>query len=1016
MLMPRHLPPALPALLLAVLSLARAEAAEPLRYNRDIRPILSDNCFSCHGFDPKARKADRRLDTQEGATTEIDGVRAIVPGDLKNSDAWQRIISDDKDEVMPPPKAHKTVTAAQKEKLRLWIEQGAKYEQHWAYAPLAPAPMALPVGQRGDWARNDLDRFILARLESEGLAPSAAATKETLIRRVSLDLTGLPPTPAEVDAFLADESEQAYEKVVERLLKSPRYGERMAVDWLDAARYADSNGYQVDRDRELWPWRDWVIRAFNDNKRFDQFTIEQIAGDLLPGATLDQRIATGFHRNHMMNEEGGIIPDEFLAEYTADRVETTAAVWLGQTFNCCRCHDHKFDPFTQRDFYSLKAYFHNVPEKGVGIYSNPIRINSPPFLKLPAPEIEAKISHLNAQVKTVNDQLAALAGEAVAGLEEWARRVAAAVVAWEPVEILSASGGDAPPQVDATARTVVIGPQETRANTIKISARFPAGRVTALQLECATTASAASFQWSELKVTSRAAKGAKESSSLKIRAIAAGDSLAATETAKVLDNDRKTRVAISVKPERAAHAVFELEQALVIDDAPAEIEIELGVENANGPSRWRISTTATETELLAPSTVVDIARQEDARRSAAERQQLAAFRLAQQREHRALSDELARLKKQLAGADAEIPTTLVMEEMKEPRPTFVLLRGAYDKPGESVTAATPAVLPALADDQPRNRLGLARWLVSPQNPLTARVTVNRLWQQVFGTGLVKTSEDFGAQGEPPSHPELLDWLAGEFIRSGWDVKHMMQLMVTSATYRQQSRLTPLLRERDPENRLLARGPRFRLPAEFVRDQALAASGLLVEKMGGPSVKPYHPPGLYEQITAGSGVNVYVPGKGDDLHRRSLYTYWKRSVPNPAMLLFDAPFRESCTLRRPRSNTPLQALDLMNDPTYVEAARFLAQRMMQEGGEAVDSRLAHGFRLLLARPPRPAEMAVLRAAYERARADFENDAAAAQALLTVGEAKTDARLSPVELAAFTTVASTTLNLDEVITKE
>jgi Protein of unknown function (DUF1553)/Protein of unknown function (DUF1549)/Planctomycete cytochrome C len=1017
MLMPRPLPPALPALLLAVLSLARAEAAEPLRYNRDIRPILSENCFSCHGPDANHRKAGLRLDVREETLKAVEsGEIAIVPGEIGKSALWERMNSTDADDVMPPPKAHKTVTVAQKEKLRLWIEQGAKYEPHWAYAPLAPLPMALPVVQRGDWARNDLDRFILARLESEGLAPSAAATKETLIRRVSLDLTGLPPTPTEVDGFLADESEQAYEKVVERLLKSPRYGERMAVDWLDAARYADSNGYQVDRDRELWPWRDWVIRAFNDNKPFDQFTIEQIAGDLLPEATLEQRIATGFHRNHMMNEEGGIIPEEFLAEYTADRVETTAAVWLGQTFNCCRCHDHKFDPFTQRDFYALKAFFHNVPEKGVGIYSNPIRINSPPFLKLPAPEIEAKISQLNARMQTVNDQLEALAGESAAGLEEWARRVAAAAVVWEPVEILSASGGDAPPRVDAPTRTVEIGPQETRANTIKISARLPAGRVTALQLECATTAPAASFQWSELKVTARAAGNAQPSSALKMRAIAAGDSLAATETTKVLDNDRKTRVAISVTPERVAHAVFELEPALVIDAAPAEIEIELGVENANGPSHWRISTTATETELLVPADLAAIAGNEDAQRSAAERQQLAAFRLAQQPPHRALSDELTRLKKQLTAAEGEIPTTLVMEEMKEPRPTFVLLRGAYDKPGERVTAATPAVLPALADDQPRNRLGLARWLVSPQNPLTARVTVNRLWQQVFGTGLVKTSEDFGAQGEPPSHPELLDWLAGEFIRSGWDVKHMMQLMVTSATYRQQSRLTPLLRERDPENRLLARGPRFRLPAEGVRDQALAASGLLVEKIGGPSVRPYQPPGLYEQITAGSGATVYVPGKDDDLHRRSLYTYWKRSVPNPAMLLFDAPFRESCTLRRPRSNTPLQALDLMNDPTYVEAARFLAQRMMQEGGEAVDARLAHGFRLLLARPPRPAEMSVLRAAYERAHADFEKDVEAARALLTVGEAKTDAQLSPIELAAFTAVASTMLNLDEVITKE
>lgn len=1016
LLMPRHFLPALPAPLLAALSLACvAEAAEPLRYNRDIRPILSDNCFSCHGPDVNRRKAGLRLDVREEALKAAEsGEIAIVPGEAGKSALWERINSTDADEVMPPPKAHKTVTAAQKEKLRLWIEQGAKYEQHWSYVPLAPVP--LPTVQRGDWARNAIDRFILARLESEGLVPSVPATKEALIRRVSLDLTGLPPTPAEVDAFVADESEQAYEKVVERLLKSPHYGERMAVDWLDAARYADSNGYQVDRDRELWPWRDWVIRAFNDNKPFDQFTIEQIAGDLLPEATLDQRIATGFHRNHMMNEEGGIIAEEFLAEYTADRVETTAAVWLGQTFNCCRCHDHKFDPFTQRDFYSLKAFFHNVPEKGVGIYSNPIRINSPPFLKLPAPEIEAKIGQLNGQVKAVEEQLAELANASAAGIEEWAQRVAAATVVWEPVEILTASGGDAPPRVDAPARTVEIGPQETRANTIKLRARLPAGRVTALQLECATTASTASFLWSDLKVAPFPDKGGKKSSFLKMRAIAAGDSLAADETAKVLDNDRKTRVAISVKPEHAAHAVFEFEQAVTIDDAAAEFEIELGVENANGPSRWRVFTTAAEPELLAPATVVDIARKEEAKRSAAERKQLARFRLSQQPQHRALADKLVLLKKQITDAEAEIPTTLVMEEMKETRPTFVLLRGAYDKPGERVTAATPGALPALADDQPRNRLGLARWLVSPQNPLTARVTVNRLWQQVFGTGLVKTSEDFGAQGEPPSHPELLDWLAGEFIRSGWDVKHIMKLMVSSATYRQQSRLTPLLRERDPENRLVARGPRFRLPAEIVRDQALAASGLLAEKVGGPSVKPYHPPGLYEQITAGSGYNTYVPGKGDDLHRRSLYTYWKRSVPNPSMLLFDAPFRESCTLRRPRSNTPLQALDLMNDPTYVEAARFLAQRMMHEGGETAESRLTHGFRLLLARRPKTAEMSVLRAAYDRARADFEKNSDAAKALLTVGDATSDTQLSPVELAAFTSVASTMLNLDEVIMKE
>ena len=996
--------PLLPQLAALLLATMPAQSQAPVSFSREIRPILSDNCFSCHGADVKQRKSGLRLDVREEALQAAkSGGIAIVPGEVKKSALLTRINSSDTDDVMPPAKSHKTLTVAQKAKLRQWIEEGAKYEEQWSFAALVP--VNVPSVQRGGWSRNPLDQFVLERLELAGLAPSAEATKETLIRRVTLDLTGLPPTLAEVDAFVADESPQAYEQVVERLLKSPRYGERMAIDWLDAARYADSNGYQVDRDRELWPWRDWVIRAFNNNQPFDQFTIEQLAGDLLPNATLEQKIATGFHRNHMLNEEGGIIAEEFLAEYTADRVETTAAVWLGQTFNCCRCHDHKFDPFTQRDFYSLKAFFHNVPEKGVGIYSNPIRQNAPPFVKLPTLEVEAKLAALNARVMAVTNQIAALTGKSAAGIEEWSRRVAAGVVKWEVLELVAASGGDQPPSIDLASSTLVVAPQETRANTLKITARLPRGRFTALRIECATTAASASFQWSELKVVKH-----------RLRATAWGDSLASTEIEKVLDNDRKTRVALSMKPERPVQAVFELESALGAADSESELQIEIGVENAGGPSRWRVLVTDAEADVLAPSSVLVIAKKEAASRTAAESKQLAAFRISQQPAHRTLSGELSALKKQVATAENEIPTTLVMEEQKEPRPTFILMRGAYDKPAAAVTAATPAALPPLANDLPRNRLGLAKWLVSPLNPLTARVTVNRFWQQVFGTGLVKTSEDFGSQGALPSHPELLDWLAQEFIQSGWDTKQLMKLMVTSATYRQRSQHTPRGHERDPENQLLARGPRHRLMGEFVRDQALAASGLLLEKTGGPSVKPYHPPGLYEQITAGNGYNTYVPGKGEDLHRRSLYTYWKRSVPHPAMLLFDAPFRESCTLRRPRTNTALQALNLMNDPTYVEASRFLAQRMMRDGGDRVDARLTHGFRLLLARPPQPAELAVLRTAYERARADFAKDVEAAKSLLAVGAAGVDVKLNAAELAAFTAVASTLLNLDEAVTKE
>ena len=760
------------------------EPAPPARpgFNRDIRPILSDACFHCHGPDQNTREAGLRLDVRDDATTATEsGAVAIVPGHPEKSEVVRRIFSTDEDDRMPPDRSHKSLTPRQKEVLSHWIAQGAEYQNHWAYEPVQRPPVPTP---------NDhpVDAFIRQRLATENLRAAEEADRVTLIRRATLDLTGLPPSLVEVDAFLNDTAPGAWERVIDRLLASPHYGERMAIDWLDAARYADTNGYQVDRDRSLHPWRDWVIQAFNENKRFDQFTLEQLAGDLLPNATVAQRVATGFNRNHMINEEGGVTEEEFLANYTADRVETTATVWLAQTFNCARCHDHKFDPLTQRDFYSLKAFFHNVSEKGAGDYSKPANVSSPPFLPVPGPDLAAKIS----AIKT------------------------------------------------------------------------------------------------------------------------------------------------------------DIEQAAP-DQSP------------EGKAR------------------------------------------------------VAALTKSLEEAENAVPVTLVMDDAM-PRDTFILLRGAFDQPGEKVTATTPAIMPPMSDSLPRNRLGLARWLIDPAHPLTARVTVNRYWQMLFGTGLVATAEDFGSQGEPPSHPELLDWLAAEFISSGWDTKAMLRLLVTSATYRQSSKFTPAARERDPDNRLLARGPRFRLPGEFVRDQALAASGLLATKIGGPSVKPYHPPGLYEQITEGSGTTVYVPGTGEDLHRRSLYTYWKRSVPNPAMMLFDAPFRETCVMRRPRTNTPLQALNLLNDPTYVEASRRLAQRMLLEGGASTSSRLTHGFRLVTARHPRPAEMTILTASLERTLLDFQADQAGAEALLQVGEATTQPGLNAAELAAYTTVASTLLNLDETVTKE
>ena len=851
----------------AVMMLAatvRCFAEDAPRYNRDVLPILSQHCFTCHGPDQQARRGGVRLDQRNSALAKSDsGNSPIVPREPEGSSLIARVFSNDSALVMPPADHNKSLSPQQKETLRRWIETGAEYEVHWSLLPVQRPPT--PHVFLADWGRNEIDAFILSRLEAERLKPSPAAAPERLIRRLSLDLLGLPPSPQEVEQFVAETSatepahfDQIYLQWVDRFLDSPRYGERMAVDWLDAARYADSNGYQVDRDRDMSAWRDWVIGAFNANLPFDQFTIEQLAGDLLPNATVQQKIATGFHRNHMLNEEGGIIDAEFLAEYCADRVETTAAIWLGQTFTCARCHDHKFDPFTQRDYYGLYAFFHNVSERGVGNYGAAYRRSAPPFLILSTPELEQQLS-----------QLRSLLAEGQESLKKFDEKLRSDQPSWE-----------------AAIR---------------------------LQLEATTDA-------------------AKEANS----------------------------------------------------KIPAEI------------------TT--------------ILNKEPAARSDAELKQLTVYHQSSNVERKPISDRIAELTKQAAAVEASIPTAMVMEELPAPRETRILMRGVYSRLGEAVTAGAPAALPQMADGLPRNRLGLARWLVDPRNPLPARVTVNRLWQSIFGTGLVRTAEDFGTQGSPPSHPELLDWLAHEFVRSGWNVKHLIRLIVSSSTYRQSSVVSKELAERDPENRWLARGPRFRLQAEFLRDQALAVSGLLVSKIGGPSVKPYHPPGLYEQVTAGSGTDVYIEGKGDDLYRRSLYTYWKRSVPHPAMLAFDAPFREACTLRRSRTNTPMQALNLLNDPTYVEAARFLAQRMLTEGGTDLSSQLTRGYRLVLARAPRQAELAILSKSYHRALREFEADPKSVEEFLKVGANREANKIPAVPLAAMTVVASALLNLDETVMKD
>jgi hypothetical protein len=965
-------------------------SAETISFNREIRPILSDNCFACHGFDPKTREAGLRLDTREGATTEKDGVIAIVPGDVKKSALWERINSTDDDEVMPPPKTHKTISKEQKEKLRLWIEQGAPYEKHWSFVP--PAPVTIPTVKKADQARNSIDHFVLAQLEAKAMKPTPEASKDALIRRVTLDLTGLPPTLPEIDAFLADTSTNAYEKLVDRLLASPRYGERMAVDWLDAARYADTNGFQVDRDREIWAWRDWVIGAFNRNLPFDQFTIEQLAGDLLPNPTLDQIIATGFSRNTMLNEEGAIDPEEFLNEYASDRAETTVAVWLAQTLNCCRCHDHKYDPLTARDFYSMKAFFNNVPELGAGNYKASIRVNSPPQLKLPAPAIEAKIAKLRAELLQLENASAEAA--------KTPQQQAASTIAWTtlaPSSVHSAGGATLTIQPDGA---VLASGKNPAKETFTLTAPATLGAISAIRLEALThdslpargpgRADDGNFVLTDVRMT-------VNSPAATVRAVDFNAAVAVFSqqnypVANTIDTDVKSGWAIHPKIGKPHTAVFALDTPITVEQG-ATVTISLDFSLPKGKKHtighFRLALTD------APSPAATIASQ------------LAAT-------NPQTVDQIAALKKKIGELELTIPTTLIMAEMPEPRPTFILTRGAFNQPAEKVVPATPAVLPPMAADLPRNRLGLAKWLVSPENPLTARVTVNRFWQQVFGYGLVKTSEDFGSQGQSPSHPELLDWLAMDFIANGWDVKRLMKLMVTSATYRQGAAFTPELLEVDPENRLLARSGRNRLMGEFIRDQALAVSGLLASRIGGPPVKPYHPPGIYEQLTGGGTTDTYVPGTGDDLFRRSLYTYWKRSVPHPAMLSFGTPFREVCSIQRPRSNTPLQALNLMNDPTYVEASRFLAVRMMESSADA-PQRLAFGFRTTLARSPRPAEMTILKRAHQRALADFQADPKAAKALLAVGTKAANPKYDPAELAAFTSVASTILCMDETVTK-
>lgn len=1019
-----------------------ADAPETRRveFNRDIRPILSEQCLHCHGPDAATREADLRLDDPADVRQPRDGYAIINLKRPAESELLKRLLTSDADLKMPPADSGKEISPQQIELIRRWIEQGAEYQQHWSFIP----PKRPQVPQLKTQTGSPIDTFVRARLEQEGLKPSPRADKATLCRRLSLDLIGLPPTMEELDAFLNDDSPHAYEKLVDRLLASPHFGEHRARYWLDAARYADTSGYFTDDEWQMWRWRDWVINAFNANKPFDQFTIEQLAGDLLPDPTQEQLIATGFNRNHMTTQETGIIDEEYRVEYIVDRLDTTSTVWMGLTMGCARCHDHKYDPISQKEFYQLFAFFNNTPETGntrtVG--------NAKPLLKIPSAAYLAQEKELQQQVTTLEQQHQQREDELKQLQAAWEQRVLKTLTTPDDRQLLIHYPLDDLKQ-EKTLESV--GTVTTEAGFLEQAAHFDGTAVLessdSLTLDRDTPFTIAA--WIKPASGGPACLLSKNDDRSQLRGfdiMLRKGKLAVHLIHKWNSNAIQVVTDDKIKTGRWQHLLVTYDGSssaagvqIYLNGAPQATSAPYDslTDSITTTEPFRIGRRSTsafykgaiddvriyqrkfsadEARHLADSqflnTTVTIKADQ---RTPAQQQALRTYFLntAAPKTYQTVERNLQTMRNKLAAHRKQIPTSMIMQENKTPRETFVLLRGVYNKPGEQVTARVPAALPEWNDELSRNRLGFARWLVSPQHPLTARVYVNRLWQQMFGVGLVKTVGDFGSQGEWPSHPELLDWLAVEFQESGWNVKHIIKQMVLSQTYQQASLGTDALYERDPENRLLSRGPRFRLDAETVRDNALQISGLLVAKQGGPSVKPYQPAGLWEAVSYDGNV-TYQQDTGDGLYRRSMYTFWKRQSPPPGLMAFDAPTRETCTVNRPRTNTPLQALVLMNDPTYLEAARVLAERTMKTSSSDRE-RLQYAFRAATSRLPDEFEQQTLLSILKQQQDVYQNKPDVARKLLEVGATPVDQGLAPTELAAWTIVTSTILNLDETVTK-
>ena len=1030
-----------------------------LQYNEHIRPILSENCFSCHGADSASRKAGLRLDRFEDATAvRKDSKPAFVPGKPDDSEAIRRIFTSDVDDLMPPEKSHKVLKPTEKEMLKRWVAEGAIYQPHWSL--IAPKKANLPKVKNQKWVRNPIDSFVLARLEKEGLKPAPEAERRALIRRVSLDLTGLPPKPQEVEAFVKDKSSDAYEKLVDRLMASPHWGEHRGRYWLDAARYADTHGIHFDNYREVWAYRDWVINAFNQNMPFDQFTIEQLAGDLLPKASIEQKTASGFNRCNITSNEGGLIDEEYLVLYARDRTETTAQVWLGLTAGCAVCHDHKYDPFPQKDFYSLSAFFNNTTQ---GARDGNVK-DTAPIITVPKMEDRPRWDVLPSEKEAAKKRVEARKTSGRTDFTTWKTNVS--------VEKLTSNF----PKdqtifyaklADETERTLEVTlTNVSKTVSLGTNAGWQDGAITSKAFTTTTNnvpeiPEAGDFErdqpftlstWVRLTDDKEGALFGRMDDPGKYRGwdfwIQEGkpgmhiihewpENAIKVFSKNAIEANRWTHVLISYDGSSKAAGIkvyidgvnqeLQVDKDQLKDTIRTTVPLKIGQRNKEAPVNnaglqdVRFYSRAFKAEeakemATAPRMAWLLKKNIEAQTDAEKEELYTRWLTGIDTEYPKAVAARAQLDKEESDIRMRGTIAHVMQEKDAAAEAFILFRGEYDKRRDKVTPTTPSCLPAMSTNLPHNRVGLAKWLLTTEHPLTARVTVNRFWQELFGTGIVKTSGDFGVTGEMPTHPELLDWMAVEFRESGWDVKKFFKLLVTSSAYRQAAMLTPEKIAKDPQNRLLSRGPRFRMDAEMVRDYALATSGLLVPKLGGPSVKPYQPEGVWEAVAMPeSNTRNYKQDTGESLYRRSLYTFWKRAAPPASMDVFNAPNRETCVVRRERTDTPLQALVTLNDVQFVEAARNLAQHTLKEGGSKLSDRLDFMAETLLGRSLESKERKVAEASLKDLFSHYRQAPKDAEALIAMGESKADASLDKPTLAAYTMLANELMNLDEVLNK-